>query len=157
MRLTTKGRFAVTAMVDLAIHGGKGPVTLASISDRQKISLSYLEQLFGKLRKHDVVASVRGPGGGYCLSRPANKISISDIIVAVDESLDASQCHGMGNCNDDKQCITHDLWMGLNKTISNYLTSVSLHQLVIHQVPNQKGSEIIKMSNISHKIQLANA
>ena len=157
MRLTTKGRFAVTAMVDLAIHGGSGPVTLASISDRQKISLSYLEQLFGKLRKHDVVASVRGPGGGYCLSRPANKISISDIIVAVDESLDASQCHGMGNCNDDKQCITHDLWMGLNKTISNYLTSVSLHQLVIHQVPNQKGSEIIKMSNISHKIQLANA
>ena len=157
MRLTTKGRFAVTAMVDLATHGGNGPVTLASISDRQKISLSYLEQLFGKLRKHDVVASVRGPGGGYCLSRPANKISISDIIVAVDESLDASQCHGMGNCNDDKQCITHDLWMGLNKTISNYLTSVSLHQLVIHQVPNQKGSEIIKMSNISHKIQLANA
>jgi Rrf2 family iron-sulfur cluster assembly transcriptional regulator len=157
MRLTTKGRFAVTAMVDLAMHGGNGPVTLASISDRQKISLSYLEQLFGKLRKHDVVASVRGPGGGYCLSRPANKISISDIIVAVDESLDASQCHGLGNCNDDKQCITHDLWMGLNKTISNYLTNVSLHQLVIRQVPNQKDSEVIKLSKSSPKIQLANA
>ena len=157
MRLTTKGRFAVTAMVDLAIHGGNGPVTLASISDRQKISLSYLEQLFGKLRKHDVVASVRGPGGGYCLSRPANKISISDIIVAVDESLDASQCHGLGNCNDNKQCITHDLWMGLNNTISSYLTSVSLHQLVIHQVPTQKGDGVIKLSKISPKIQLANA
>ena len=88
MRLTTKGRFAVTAMVDLAVNSGNGPVTLASISERQKISLSYLEQLFGKLRKHDVVASVRGPGGGYCLSRPAHKISISDIIVAVDESAD---------------------------------------------------------------------
>jgi Rrf2 family iron-sulfur cluster assembly transcriptional regulator len=130
MRLTTKGRFAVTAMVDLARNGGEGPVTLASISERQKISLSYLEQLFGKLRKHNVVASVRGPGGGYCLSRPANEISISDIIVAVDESLDASQCHGMGNCHDNQQCITHDLWMGLNKTISAYLESITLNQLV---------------------------
>jgi Rrf2 family transcriptional regulator, iron-sulfur cluster assembly transcription factor len=157
MRLTTKGRFAVTAMVDLASHSGNGPVTLASISERQKISLSYLEQLFGKLRKHDVVASVRGPGGGYCLSRPANKISISDIIVAVDESMDASQCHGLGNCLDDKQCITHDLWMGLNKTISTYLTNVNLHQLVTHQVPNHKEIEIIKLPKISSKIQLANA
>lgn len=137
MRLTTKGRFAVTAMVDLAMNGSSGPVTLASISERQKISLSYLEQLFGKLRKHDVVASVRGPGGGYCLSRPANKISMSDIVVAVDESLDASQCHGMGNCNDGKPCITHNLWMGLNHAISSYLDSVNLHQLVSNQVPSQ--------------------
>jgi Rrf2 family iron-sulfur cluster assembly transcriptional regulator len=156
MRLTTKGRFAVTAMVDLAIHGGNGPVTLASISERQKISLSYLEQLFGKLRKHDVVASVRGPGGGYCLSRPANKISISDIIVAVDESLDASQCHGLGNCNDDKQCITHDLWMGLNKTISNYLMGVNLHQLAIHPSPQQKGGETVTLPKLTSKIQMAN-
>ena len=157
MRLTTKGRFAVTAMVDLAIRGGNGPITLASISERQKISLSYLEQLFGKLRKHEVVASVRGPGGGYCLSRPANKISISDIIVAVDESLDASQCHGLGNCTDDKQCITHDLWMGLNGTISSYLKSVTLHQLITNQLPTQTGSSPIVMSKMPPKSVLANA
>lgn len=156
MRLTTKGRFAVTAMVDLAVHGGSGPVTLASISERQKISLSYLEQLFGKLRKHDVVASVRGPGGGYCLSRPANKISISDIIVAVDESLDASQCYGMGNCNDNKQCITHDLWMGLNQTISSYLKGVSLHQLATHPAPQQKGVDTITLPKSVSKVQMAN-
>lgn len=143
MRLTTKGRFAVTAMVDLAEHSGNGPVTLASISERQKISLSYLEQLFGKLRKHDVVASVRGPGGGYCLSRPANKISMSDIIVAVDEPIDASQCHGMGNCLDNHKCITHDLWMGLNSAISSYLENVSLHQLVSKQINKTSGNTTI--------------
>lgn len=157
MRLTTKGRFAVTAMVDLATNSGHGPVTLASISERQKISLSYLEQLFGKLRKHDIVASVRGPGGGYCLSRPANKIAISDIIVAVDESLDASQCHGMGNCLDDKQCMTHDLWMGLNKTISTYLGSVNLHQLVFSELPKHPPNSIISMVNHSHKSVMNNA
>lgn len=157
MRLTTKGRFAVTAMVDLAARSGNGPVTLASISESQKISLSYLEQLFGKLRKHDVVASVRGPGGGYCLSRPANKISISDIIVAVDESLDASQCHGLGNCNDSKQCITHDLWMGLNNKISQYLTGVSLDQLVLHHNQSAQGVETISLPKSSTKVLVANA
>lgn len=157
MRLTTKGRFAVTAMVDLASHSGNGPVTLASISERQKISLSYLEQLFGKLRKHDVVASVRGPGGGYCLSRPANKISISDIIVAVDESMDASQCHGLGNCNDNKQCITHNLWMGLNSTISNYLESVNLHQLVTKQLAKKNDTEPVALTKMPGKIMLAGA
>lgn len=157
MRLTTKGRFAVTAMVDLAMRGGNGPVTLASISERQKISLSYLEQLFGKLRKHDVVASVRGPGGGYCLSRPANKISISDIIVAVDESLDASNCHGMGNCQDGKPCVTHNLWMGLNNAISSYLDSVSLHQLITSQVPNPGESSPIILKKNSGKSILATA
>jgi Rrf2 family iron-sulfur cluster assembly transcriptional regulator len=130
MRLTTKGRFAVTAMVDLAARGGNGPVTLAGISERQKISLSYLEQLFGKLRKNNVVASVRGPGGGYCLARPANKIAIVDIIVAVDEPLDATNCHIMGNCQDGKPCMTHDLWMGLNEKIHEYLKGVNLQQLV---------------------------
>ena len=157
MRLTTIGRFAVTAMVDLAMRGGNGPVTLASISERQKISLSYLEQLFGKLRKHEVVASVRGPGGGYCLARPANKISISDIIVAVDESLDASQCHGLSNCNDEKQCITHDLWMGLNGTISSYLKSVNLQQLITNQIPRTAGVLPIIMSKMPPKSVLANA
>ena len=157
MRLTTKGRFAVTAMVDLAMRGGNGPITLASISERQKISLSYLEQLFGKLRKHEVVASVRGPGGGYCLARPANKISISDIIVAVDESLDASQCHGLGNCHEDQQCITHDLWMGLNGTISSYLKSVNLQQLITNQLPRTAGVSSIVMTQMPTKSAVANA
>ena len=130
MRLTTKGRFAVTAMADLAERHGAGPVTLASISDRQKISLSYLEQLFGKLRKHGIVIAVRGPGGGYYLARPADKISVADIIVAVDEHMDATQCGGKGNCDDNKQCSTHDLWMGLNEILHKYMSGVSLQQLV---------------------------
>jgi Rrf2 family iron-sulfur cluster assembly transcriptional regulator len=136
MRLTTKGRFAVTAMVDLAIRGGNGPVTLAGISERQKISLSYLEQLFGKLRKNKVVASVRGPGGGYCLARPANKIAIVDIIVAVDEPLDVTNCSALGNCLDGKPCLTHDLWFGLNEKIQEYLSGVNLQQLVDGQIKN---------------------
>ena len=130
MRLTTKGRFAVTAMVDLAMRGGKGPVTLASISERQGISLSYLEQLFGKLRRKNLVESVRGPGGGYYLARVAGKISIAEIILAVDEPLDATSCGGQGDCHDNKPCITHDLWMGLNEKIFDYLESVNLQQLV---------------------------
>jgi Rrf2 family iron-sulfur cluster assembly transcriptional regulator len=130
MRLTTKGRFAVTAMVDLAMRGGKGPVTLAGISERQKISLSYLEQLFGKLRRNNVVASVRGPGGGYCLARPANKITMVDIIVAVDEALDATHCGTLGNCQDGKPCLTHELWFGLNEAIHEYLGKINLQQLV---------------------------
>ena len=131
MRLTTKGRFAVTAMVDLAVRGGKSPVTLSSISDRQNISLSYLEQLFGKLRRNNIVESVRGPGGGYYLGRPADKISIAEIVLAVDEPLDATKCGGMGNCNGEaKTCITHDLWMGLNEKILDYLESVNLQHLV---------------------------
>src|SRR5476649_2474901 len=103
MRLTTKGRFAVTAMIDLAMRDGKGPVTLADISTQQKISLSYLEQLFGKLRRHALVESVRGPGGGYCLAKPTEKVSVADIILAVDEPLDATLCGGMENCREDKR------------------------------------------------------
>ncbi|MBI3221772.1 MAG: Fe-S cluster assembly transcription factor [Nitrosomonadales bacterium] len=131
MRLTTKGRFAVTAMVDLAMRGGKSPVTLAAISMRQKISLSYLEQLFGKLRRNNIVESVRGPGGGYYLARPANKINIAEIVVAVDEPLDATNCGGKGDCHEDgQQCVTHDLWMGLNEKIFDYLEGVTLQQLI---------------------------
>ena len=130
MRLTTKGRFAVTAMVDLAMRGGHAPVTLAGISERQRISLSYLEQLFGKLRRHGIVDSVRGPGGGYCLSRPAGEITVAEIIRAVDESVDASQCGGDGDCIDGQPCLTHELWMGLNQTIYDYLGKVHLQQLV---------------------------
>lgn len=130
MRLTTKGRFAVMAMADLALHGGLGPVTLSSISERQKISQSYLDQLFGKLRKRNIVVAVRGPGGGYCLARPSAQISVADIVVAVDESVDATRCGGKANCHDEKQCITHDLWMGLNEALYGYMSGVSLQQLV---------------------------
>jgi Rrf2 family iron-sulfur cluster assembly transcriptional regulator len=131
MRLTTKGRFAVTAMVDLATRGGKAPVTLSSISERQCISLSYLEQLFGKLRRNNLVESVRGPGGGYYLARPANQISVAELVLAVDEPLDATKCGGMGNClGEEIPCITHDLWMGLNEKILDYLESVTLQHLV---------------------------
>lgn len=131
MRLTTKGRFAVTAMADLAMRGEKNPVTLSAISERQKISLSYLEQLFGKLRRSRIVESVRGPGGGYYLARPAEKITIAEIIVAVDEPLDATKCGGKGDCHGEKSsCITHDLWMGLNEKILDYLKAVTLQQLV---------------------------
>lgn len=130
MRLTTKGRFAVTAMIDLALRGQDGPVTLAGISERQKISLSYLEQLFGKLRRHHLVDSVRGPGGGYCLARPLDKVSVADIIRAVDEPLDATQCGGKENCHDEQRCMTHDLWATLNRKMYDYLSSVSLHDLV---------------------------
>jgi Rrf2 family iron-sulfur cluster assembly transcriptional regulator len=134
MRLTTKGRFAVTAMLDLALHEQAGPVTLSGISERQKISLSYLEQLFGKLRRRALVVSVRGPGGGYCLARPAPAISVADIIIAVDEPLDATQCGGKENCiEEDKRCMTHDLWVSLNQTIFQYLASISLQTLMTQQ------------------------
>jgi Rrf2 family iron-sulfur cluster assembly transcriptional regulator len=130
MRLTTKGRFAVTAMIDVAMHCQNGPVTLGGVSERQKISLSYLEQLFGKLRRHGLVDSVRGPGGGYNLGRAATEMSVADIILAVDEPIDATQCGGKENCKDDRRCMTHELWAGLNNHIFTYLRSVSLEQLV---------------------------
>jgi Rrf2 family iron-sulfur cluster assembly transcriptional regulator len=133
MRLTTKGRFAVTAMADLTMRSGHGPVTMAAISERQKISLSYLEQLFGRLRRSNIVESVRGPGGGYYLAKPAEQITIAEIIVAVDEPLDATKCGGLGNCHDERQCLTHDLWTGLNEKIYDYLASVTLQQLVDSQ------------------------
>jgi len=141
MRLTTKGRFAVTAMIDLGLHHGSGPVTLAEISGRQKISLSYLEQLFGKLRRHHLVESVRGPGGGYHLARDMSEMSVADIILAVDEPIDATQCGGKENCDDDKKCLTHDLWAALNDRIFDYLGSVSLRQLVDSQKSKETARE----------------
>ena len=126
MRLTTKGRFAVTAMIDLALNSGEGPVTLAAISERQKISLSYLEQLFGKLRRYGLVESVRGPGGGYCLARPDADITIADVVRAVDEMLDATQCGGLQNCRQAQRCMTHELWSTLNDRIYEFLSSVTL-------------------------------
>jgi Rrf2 family iron-sulfur cluster assembly transcriptional regulator len=117
-------------MIDVAMHCHGGPVTLGGVSERQKISLSYLEQLFGKLRRHGLVDSVRGPGGGYNLGRAATEMSVADIILAVDEPIDATQCGGKENCKDDRRCMTHELWAGLNNHIFAYLRSVSLEQLV---------------------------
>jgi Rrf2 family transcriptional regulator, iron-sulfur cluster assembly transcription factor len=139
MRLTTKGRFAVTAMIDVALHGDGGPVTLAAVSERQRISLSYLEQLFGKLRRHGLVDSVRGPGGGYNLARAASKLSVAEIITAVDEPLDATQCGGRENCHDDRRCMTHELWASLNTHIFTFLDSVTLAELVRQQRERKKG------------------
>ncbi len=133
MRLTTKGRFAVTAMLDLALHGSGGPVTLAGISGRQKISLSYLEQLFGKLRRRELVESVRGPGGGYHLARDASQVSVADIIRAVEEPLDSTQCGGRENCHDSHRCMTHDLWEELNTKVHGFLEGVKLSHLVEKQ------------------------
>lgn len=133
MRLTTKGRFAVTAMLDLALHGAQGPVTLAGISERQKISLSYLEQLFGKLRRHELVESVRGPGGGYHLAREASRVTVAEIVCAVDETLDSTQCGGRENCQENHRCMTHDLWEELNATVYGFLKGVTLAQLVEKQ------------------------
>ena len=133
MRLTTKGRFAVTAMLDLALHGTQGPVTLAGISERQKISLSYLEQLFGKLRRRELVESVRGPGGGYYLARDASLVSVADIVRAVEEPLDSTGCGGRENCQENQRCMTHDLWEELNTTVYGFLAGVTLAQLVERQ------------------------
>ena len=142
MRLTTKGRFAVTAMIDLALRQNAGPVTLAAISQRQQISLSYLEQLFGKLRRHELVESTRGPGGGYTLGRKATEITIADIIVSVDEPLDATQCGGKENCqgNEAGRCMTHELWASLNARMVEFLDSVSLQKMVDEQLA--KGLQI---------------
>jgi Rrf2 family iron-sulfur cluster assembly transcriptional regulator len=133
MRLTTKGRFAVTAMLDLALNGAGGPVNLGDISERQKISLSYLEQLFGKLRRGELVESVRGPGGGYNLAREASRVTVADIIRAVEEPLDSTQCGGRENCHGNHRCMTHDLWEELNSAVNGFLAGVTLSQLVERQ------------------------
>ena len=130
MRLTTKGRYAVTAMLDLAYHSEKRPVTLTDIAKRQQISLSYLEQLFARLRRAGMVEGVRGPGGGYQLSRGSADISIAEIITAVDETIDSTRCGGKANCQREQPCLTHDLWMGLSDQIRQYLDSISLHDVL---------------------------
>ncbi|VAW76417.1 Iron-sulfur cluster regulator IscR [hydrothermal vent metagenome] len=130
MKLTSKGRYAVTAMLDLALHADQGPVTLAVISDRQGISLSYLEQLFTRLRRNGLVSSMRGPGGGYLLSGDAADIAVADVVSAVDESVNATRCGGQENCQDGKRCLTHDLWTELSDQIFSFLSDISLAQLV---------------------------
>ena len=153
MKLTTKGRYAVTAMLDLALHNECAPVCLADISARQDISLTYLEQLFAKLRKNGLVESVRGPGGGYRLGKNADEITTAHVIYAVDEPIDATLCGGQQNCmGGEVRCLTHDLWMGLNRNIAEYLNGVSLGELIrmnnVKQVANRQDAMMIK--DISH-------
>ena len=130
MRLTTKGRYAVTAMLDLAIHTGSGPITLSDISKRQEISLSYLEQLFSKLRRNELVTSVRGPGGGYLLSRNSAEIFVAQIVDAVNETVDATGCGGNSDCQQGETCLTHHLWCDLSEQIHGFLSEISLASLV---------------------------
>jgi Rrf2 family iron-sulfur cluster assembly transcriptional regulator len=148
MRLSTKGRYAVTAMMDLAIYGSAGPVTLADISQCQDISLSYLEQLFAKLRKAKLVEGVRGPGGGYRLGRPASKISVAEIITAVDEKLDMTQCHGEGNCMDGEKCLTHELWRDLSDRLYEFLDGITLSDFVerpeVQEVARRQSRESLR-------------
>jgi Rrf2 family iron-sulfur cluster assembly transcriptional regulator len=130
MRLTTKGRYAVTSMLDLALNQHSGPISLAGISSRQDISLSYLEQLFAQLRRRELVSSVRGPGGGYRLARPASEISIAEIICSVDENVDVTRCKGEGNCQDGAKCLTHELWTNLSERLHEFLSGITLAQFV---------------------------
>ena len=130
MKLTSKGRYAVTAMLDVTLHASQGPVSLADISERQGISLSYLEQLFSKLRKHGLVISIRGPGGGYRLGKCSAEIAVADVIIAVNESVDATKCQGKGNCQGGEQCLTHSLWQGLSERIEEFLQNITLAELV---------------------------
>jgi Rrf2 family iron-sulfur cluster assembly transcriptional regulator len=150
MRLTTKGRYAVTAMLDLALHDSQGPITLADISQRQGISLSYLEQLFSRLRKNGLVSSARGPGGGYRLSRDSKEIAVVDVITAVDEKIDARRCEGLGNCQGDKTCLTHELWCDLSSQIYDFLSGISLGDLVanrsIQEVAERQDREVAERS-----------
>ena len=133
MRLTTKGRYAVTAMLDLALHAESGPISLSDISNRQEISLSYLEQLFAKLRRSGLVGSVRGPGGGYHLSRDSGSISVVQVIDSVNESVDATSCGGSNDCQDGSVCLTHYLWCDLSSQLHNFLNDISLKSLVERQ------------------------
>jgi len=137
LRLTTKGRYAVTAMLDLALHADEGPISLAEIAERQEISLSYLEQLFARLRKRSLVTSVRGPGGGYRLGQAASEIDVARVITAVDERIDTTACGGRGNCHGDRKCITHELWQELSDSIYNYLSHISLQDLMDRYQQNE--------------------
>ena len=153
MKLTTKGRYAVNAMLDLALHNDQAPINLADISARQDISLTYLEQLFGKLRKKGLVESVRGPGGGYRLALSADEITTAHVMYAVDETIDVTRCGGQQNCMGDVRCLTHDLWLGLNRHVAEYLNGISLGEMVrmnnVKQVADRQDAILIK--DITHK------
>ncbi len=151
MRLTSKGRYAVTAMLDVALHSHEGPVPLADISERQGISLSYLEQLFSRLRKNGLVASVRGPGGGYLLGKSAAEIAVGAVITAVDESVDATRCQGKEGCQGGERCLTHVLWHDLSERISDFLNNITLAELVnnkeILDIADRQNNETRRMAN----------
>lgn len=155
MRLTTKGRYAVTAMLDLALHATDGPVSLADISKRQEISLSYLEQLFAKLRRNELVSSVRGPGGGYQLSREGDDIFVAQVVDAVNESVDATRCGGQGDCKDGRECLTHHLWCQLSDQIHDFLNGISLGQLVRQHEASAREACGVKNVEQNNKIQVA--
>lgn len=148
MRLTTKGRYAVTAMLDLSLNYDLGSITLADISKRQSISLSYLEQLFSKLRKHKLVSSARGPGGGYKLSRPAVEITVFDVISAVDENIDNTACKHQGNCRDGKKCLSHHLWCSLSEQIQTYLSGISLEQVIVDYQQDPSNPQAINLDSL---------
>lgn len=158
MKLTTRGRYAVTAMLDLALHGKSGPISLADISTRQDISLSYLEQLFAKLRRNNLVKSVRGPGGGYCLSREGVDINVADIIDAVNESTDATNCGGKGICQNGEMCLTHHLWDDLSKQIHHFLSDISLAQLTkkehVQSISERQDSHQVAANNSQVLIEI---
>ena len=155
MRLTTKGRYAVTAMLDLALHATEGPVSLADISKRQEISLSYLEQLFARLRRNELVSSVRGPGGGYQLSRESDAIFVAQVIDAVNESVDATRCKGQGDCKDGRECLTHHLWCQLSDQIHDFLNGISLGQLVEQHEASARQACGLKNDPEDNKIQVS--
>ena len=149
MKLTTKGRYAVTALLDLALHDGEGPVCLSEIAARQDLSLPYLEQLFTRLRRRGLVASTRGPGGGYNLGQAPGAITVADVIAAVDESFDATRCGGEQDCHSGQTCLTHQLWADLSREIHSFLSSVTLEQLlqsaaVRAVAARQKGEQVVK-------------
>lgn len=149
MRLSTKGRYAVTAMMDLAIHHGEGAVTLADISEAQGISLSYLEQLFARLRKHGLVEGIRGPGGGYQLSRSPREISVAEIIDAIGEGIDVTLCGGQTNCQDGERCLTHELWQQLGSRIQEFLASVTLSSFL----EREGVSRIVRRQQGQHEVE----
>ena len=156
MRLTTKGRYAVTAMLDLALNAKEGPVSLADISGRQEISLSYLEQLFARLRRNELVSSVRGPGGGYQLAREPESICVASVIDAVNESVDATRCGGKGDCLQGSKCLTHNLWCDLSDQIHQFLSNITLAELVTkeHLERSQKAAEQAAANLTKDEIQL---
>jgi Rrf2 family iron-sulfur cluster assembly transcriptional regulator len=160
MRLTTKGRYAVTAMLDLALHSTAGPVSLAEIAGRQELSLSYLEQLFVKLRRKELVVSSRGPGGGYSLNQPTAEICVADIIDAVDERVDATSCSGKSDCQEGNTCLTHHLWNDLTQQIHGFLTGISLADLVnrkeIKRVSQRQDSQL-NAANDLQQIRIASS
>jgi Rrf2 family iron-sulfur cluster assembly transcriptional regulator len=158
VKLTTKGRYAVTAMLDLSLHYKDGPITLADIAQRQGISLSYLEQLFSRLRKKSLVSSVRGPGGGYTLGRDASSIYVGEVINAVDENLDTTRCHGAHNCQDNHRCLTHDLWTDLSDQIYSYLNRISLQDMMdrksVQEVAEQQETQGVQQAEELTESQL---